>query len=99
MVPSPRQYAVGACKRITFLIFYHIRPRVVTFLTIIDAPIQGPRIFYITFSFMSLNFRFQILLLFVSAMYANTTSYIVQIIYIALAWVLYPLHFSLFPFI
>ena len=30
-------------------------------------------------------------------MSASITSYIVQIIYIASAWILYPLHFSLLP--
>ena len=36
---------------------------------------------------------------FVPEMSANFTSYIVQNIYIALAWILYPLHFSLLPLI
>ena len=36
---------------------------------------------------------------FVPEMSANFTSYTVQIIYIALAWILYPLHFSPLPLI
>jgi len=99
MVLPPRQYAVGACKQITSPIFSYIRSRVVTFVTITDAPIQVPRIFYLTVNFMFLHFRFLIFLLFVSAMPANIRSYIAQIIYNASAWILYPLHFSLLPLI
>ena len=58
-----------------------------------------PNIFYITVSFKFLNFSFQICLLFVLEMSASITSYIVQIIYVALAWVMYPLHFGLLPLI
>jgi len=36
---------------------------------------------------------------FAPEMSASIMSYIVQTIYIALAWVMYPLHFSLLPLI
>jgi hypothetical protein len=51
--------------------------------------------FDLTVSFEFLNFSFQICLLFVPEMSASITSYIVQITYTTLAWILYPLHFSL----
>ena len=51
----------------------------------------------LTVSFKLLNFSFQICLLFVPKMSASITSYIVHIIYIALAWILYQLHFNLLP--
>jgi hypothetical protein len=41
----------------------------------------------------------QISLLFFPEMSASLTSYIVHMIYIALAWILYTLHFSLLPLI
>ena len=44
--------------------------------------------FYLTFSVKFLNFSFWIFLLFVPEMSASFTSYGVQIIYIALAWIL-----------
>ena len=69
----------------------------VTLLKVIDPPIQVPNIFDLTVSFKFLSL--QICLLFVPEMSASITSYIVQIIYIALAWVRYPLHFGLLPLI
>ena len=66
---------------------------------VIDAPIQVPNVFHLAVSFKFLNFISQICPLFVPEMSANFTSYTVQIIYITLAWILYPLHFSLLPLI
>ena len=63
-------------------------------LKIIDTPIKVPNVFYLTVSFKFLNFNSHISFIFVPEMSANFTSYIVQIIYIALAWILYPLNFS-----
>jgi len=52
--------------------------------------------FYLTVSFKFRNFSFHLFLLFVPAVSASSfTSYIVQIVCLALAWILYPLHFSL----
>ena len=67
-----------------------------TTLTAIDAPIQVPDVFDLTVSFKFLNFSSH---LFVPEISANFMSYIGQIIYIALAWILYPLHFSPLPLI
>ena len=53
----------------------------------------------LTVSFEFLNFSFQICLLFVPEMCANFTPYTVQIIYLSLAWILYPLHFSPLPMV
>ena len=61
---------------------------------VIDAPIQVPNVFELAVSFKFLSFSSQICLLFVPEMSVNFTSYTVQIIYIALAWILYSLHFS-----
>ncbi len=70
----------------------------VTLLTLTDAPIQTPYIFNLPVSFNILKFGLQIGLLFVPELSASFTSYIVQTIYIPLAWILYPLQFCLFPF-
>jgi len=99
MVLSPIQNTVGVCNQITLLILYYVSSRLVTLLEVIDAPIQVPNIFYLTVSFKSPNSSFQIFLLFVPEMSASITSYIVQISYIAMAWIMYPLHFSLLPLI
>jgi len=56
-------------------------------------------IFDLTVSLMFLNFSFQVFLLFVPEKSASFTSYIVQIINIDLTLILYPLHFSMLPFI
>jgi len=86
---------VGVCNQITFLILHYISSRLVTLLKVIDAPIQVPDIFELTVSFKFLNFCFQIcLLLFLKCLLASRLN-IVQIIYIALAWIMYPLLFSL----
>jgi len=58
---------------------------------------EVPIIFDLTVSFKFLYFNFQICLLFVLEMPAISKLYIVQITYTALVWILYPLHFSLFP--
>ena len=47
--------------------------------------------------YVAYDFGFQICLPFVPEMSASFTSYIGQIIYTGLAWILYPLHFSLLP--
>jgi len=73
--------------------------RLIPLLHVIGAPIQVPDIVDLTVSFQFLNFSCQICLLFVPEMSASIPSYIVQIIYIALARILYPLHFSLLPLI
>jgi hypothetical protein len=38
MVPLPSQNIVGVCNQITLLILYYISSRVVTLLTVTDAP-------------------------------------------------------------
>src|SRR5215469_5778896 len=99
IVPPPRHNTVGVCNQISFLVLYYNSSSLVPLLEIINAPIQVPDILNLTVSFEFLNFSFQICLLFVPKMSASFTSYIVQIIYIALAWIPYPLHFSLLPMI
>ena len=61
--------------------------------------LEVPNVFDLTVSFKFLDFSSQICLLFVPEMSANFTSYIVQNIYIALALILYPPHFSPLPLI
>jgi len=96
MVPPHSQNTVGVCNQITLLIHYYISSGLVTLLKVIDAPIQVPNIFYLTVSFKFLNFSFQICLLFVPEMYTSFTSYVVQIIYISLPWILYPQNLTCF---
>jgi len=93
IVPPSSQNTVGVCNQITFVILHYVSSRLVTVLEVIDAPIQIPNIFDLTVSFKFLNFSFQMCLLFVPEMSASITSYI------ALAWVMYPLHFSLLSLI
>jgi len=90
---------VGVCNQITYLVIYYLTSWLVALLKVIDASIQIPNIFDITVSFKFLNFSFQIFLLFVPETSVIITYYIVQIIYTALAWILYPLHFGLLPLI
>jgi len=97
IVPPPCQSTVGVCNQITFVILHYIISRLVTLLKVTDTPIQVPATFDLTVSFKFLNFSFQLCILFVSEMSTSIMSYTVQIIYIALAWVMYPLHFSLLP--
>jgi len=99
IVPPPSQYTVGVCNQITILILYYISSRLVTLLKAIDSPIKVPNNFDLTVSFKFLNFSFQICLLFVPEMSASFMSYIIQIMNIALTWILYPLHFRLLPLI
>jgi len=61
--------------------------------------IQVPDIVNLTVSYHFLNISSQICLVFVPEMSASIPSYIVQIIYIVLARILYPLNFSLLPLI
>jgi len=95
MVPPPSQHTAVVRNQITLLIPYYISSRLVILLEITDAPIGFPNVFVLTVSFKFLNFSFQIRLLFLPEISASLTSYIVQIIYIALSWILYPLYFSL----
>jgi hypothetical protein len=88
IVPSPSQNTVGVCNQITFLALYCSSYRLVTLREVIFASLQVPDIYYLTVSFKFLNFSFPICLLFVPEIPASITSYIVQIIYIALAWIL-----------
>ena len=90
---------MGFCHQVTFLFPHCITSRLVPLLRVIDAPIQVPNILDLTVSFKFLNFSSQLCLLFVPELSANFTSYIVQNIYIVLAWILYPLHFSPLPLI
>ena len=76
--PPPSQNNVLVCNQNILLILYHISPRPVTFLKVIDAPVEVPNIFYHTVSFKLINFSFQIFLLFVPEMSASFTSYIVS---------------------
>ena len=99
IVPPPSQNTVGVCNQITFVILHYISCGLVTLLKVIDAPIQVANIFDLTVSLKFLNFSFQIYLLFVPEMSAIITSYSVQIVYIALAWVMFPLYFNLLPLI
>ena len=84
IVLPPSHNALGVCNQITLLIDYYISSRLVTLLEVTDAPIQIPNILDRTVSFNVLNFSFQIYLLFMPEMSASFTSFIVQIIYIAL---------------
>jgi hypothetical protein len=99
IVPPSRHNTVGVCNHITFLILYYNSSRLATLPEVINAPIEVPDIVNLTVTFKFLNFSFQICLLFVPEVSATITPYIVQIIYIALAWILYPMLFSLLPLI
>ena len=99
IVPPPSQNTVGACDQITCLILYYISSRLVTLLKVTDAPLQVPYIFNLTVIFKILNFGLQIGLRFVPEMSASFTSYVVQVIYTPLTWILYPLQFCLLPLI
>ena len=82
-----------SATRSTFLILIYVTSRLVPLLNIIDASVQIPNVVNFALSYMFLNFSSQIFLLFIPEMSANFSSYTVQIIYITLAWILYPLHF------
>ena len=75
---------MGVYHQVTFLILYYITSRLVPLLKVIDAPIQVPNVSDLTVSFKFLNFSSQLCLIFVPEMSASFTSYIVQIMYIAL---------------
>jgi hypothetical protein len=79
---------VGVCNQITLFILYYISSRLVTLLKVIDAPIQVCDILVLTVCFKLINFSYQIFPLFVPEMSISFTSYIVQIIYITLVWIL-----------
>ena len=78
---------MGVCNQIPFLVLYYKSSRLVPLLEVINAPVQIPDIVDLTVNFKFLNFSFQICLLFVPEMSASITSYIVQVSYIALAWI------------
>ena len=90
---------MGVCNQITLSSFPVLVLGWEFFLKSLMPLYQTITFFYLTVSFKLLNFSFQICLLYVPEMFASLTSYVVQIIYIALTWILYPLHFSLFPLI
>ena len=87
--PPPRHNAVGVCNQVNFLILYYPSFRLIPLLHVINAPIQVPDIVYLTVCFQFLNFSSQICLLFVPEMSASIPSYLVQIIYIFLARILF----------
>ena len=66
----------------------HITSRLVTYLKITDAHTQVSVIVDFTVSFKFINFSFQIFLLLVPEISVIFTSYTVEIIYIALVWIL-----------
>ena len=74
---------MGVCNQVAVLILNYITSRPVPLLKDTDAPVQVPNVLDLTVSF---NFSSQICLLFVPEMSANFTPYVVQIIYIALAY-------------
>jgi len=90
---------VGVRNQVTFLILYYPCSRLIPLFDVINAPIQVPDIVDLTIRFQFLSFSFQICLLFVPEMSASIPFYLVHRIYIALARILYPLHFSLLPLI
>ena len=85
IVPPPSQNTVGVCNQITFAILHYISSWLLTLPKVIDASIQVPNIFYLTVSVKVLNFSFHICLPFVPEMSVSITTYIAQIIYIALS--------------
>ena len=97
IVLPPSHNTVAVCHQVTFLILHYITSRLVPLLKVTDAPIQVPNVLDHTVGFKFLNFSSNIWLFFVPEVSANFTSYIVQDIYIALAWILYPLQFSPLP--
>jgi hypothetical protein len=70
------------------ILVYYIISRLVTLLKVIDAPIQVSDILVLAVRFKFINFSIQIFLLFVPEMSTSFMSYIVQIIYITLVWIL-----------
>jgi len=90
---------LGVSNQIIFVILHYTSPRLVNLLKVIDAPIQVHNIFYHTVSFKFLYSSLPICLLFVPEMSPRITPYVAQIIYITLAWVMYPLFFSMLPLI
>ena len=78
------------CNQISFLVLYYNSSRLVTLLKVIDAPMQVPKVFYLTVSSKFYNFSFWICLFFVPKMTSSFTFYIVQIICTALVLILYP---------
>ena len=77
IILPPRHNTVGVCNQISFLVLYYNSSRLVSFLEVINAPIQVPDIVDLTASFQFLDFSFQICLLFVPEVCASIASYIV----------------------
>jgi len=50
------QYIVGVCNQITLLVLYYVSSRLVTFLKVIDVPIQVSDVFYPTVTFKFIHF-------------------------------------------
>ena len=95
MVPPPSQNTAGICNQLKFLILYHISFRPLTLLKITDNPIQICDTLDLSSSSI-LAFRYSF---FFPDLPISFTSNIVQIIYIALVWILQPLNFSQLPLI
>jgi len=88
MIQPPIQKTVGICKQIILLLLYYISSRLVILLKVTDAPIQVPNIFYLTIRLKILSFGSQLFFIFDPQMSASFTTYIVEIIFVALAWIL-----------
>src|SRR5215469_1627350 len=99
IVPPPRIILWESATKSPFSSFTIIVLGWYPFLKSLMPLYQVPDIVDLTVGFKFLNVSFQICLLFVPKMSASITSYIVHIIYIASAWILYPLHFSLLSLI
>jgi hypothetical protein len=89
IVPPTFHKTVGVCNIITFIILYYNSSGLVPLLEINNALHMSMVLLILH------NFSFQICLAFFPETSAIITSYIVHIIYNALAWILYSLHFSL----
>ena len=88
MVPPYNQNTVGICNQITLFFLYYIISRLLTLLKAIDAPVQVSDIIYLTVNFKVIDFSFQKFCLYVPEMSNSFTSFIAQIIYIVLLWIL-----------
>jgi len=86
---------MGVCNQITFPKYFNFISRLVTFLEFIDAPTQVPNILILGViqNSSTLAFRYFFFLLLKCASFVP---YVVRFIYIALAWILYPLQLACF---
>jgi hypothetical protein len=87
---------VGICKQITFLVHHYVISMLIAPLKFIYSLIQVSGVLVLTVRCRLINFVFQIFSFFNPEVSAGFTSYIVQIIRIYFAWMLYPLQFCLF---